>query len=293
MNSGINPALLDLAKAQFELAGWLCRPGCRAYHAAWGFLRAAKLVGGIDADRAQVSQWLSPLVQMPGQRVLIAACADSAQVALVRELAGGNAPAITVVDRCATPLAVCASVLPRPTGALSVHQSDLLDFKPQAAFDVIICHSLFPFLKEAERRSLLRLFSTWLAPRGRLVLVARVDMAPAHPVARERSRIRGNAGDWTAMKAERAIAVLDPIPQLQGMDKRALFAAVTGLYRFLADNPTPYASSDQLMRECVESGFAILQSSRGDLRQGYPHSRYANGSLGSVILEAAPDERPA
>lgn len=287
-NALMNPietALLAQARHQFELAQQLCHADCCDYHAAWPFLRVARLVGGIDADRAPLTELLHPLLQRPGLRVLIAGCADSAQLALVQELAAGNAPSVTVIDRCATPLAACSAITTSGLGATQVLQLDALALRPDAPFDLILCHSLFPFLAASQRSELLRLFSRWLAPQGRLVLAVKLDPANAAAADMASASAPEEVAQWVSGRTARAIRVLDDLPPLQGVDKPALLSAVAGFYRFMAGKPTPYASAEQLLLECAAAGLMLRQRRAGGVGQGYPGAHAAVSGLASVLLE--------
>jgi SAM-dependent methyltransferase len=286
----IDNALLDQARQQFELSQRLCHAECRDYHAAWPLLRLAKLVGGIDADRVPLFELIGPVLQRPGLRVLIAGCADSAQLDLLRELSGANAPAITVIDRCATPLAACAAGQLHNGSTTVLRQSSLLEFDPALPFDLILCHSLLPFLAKAERSRLLSQFSRWLGHGGRLVLAVKLDPALDNPDVAGALTI-SESDQWVETRTLRASGVLDEIPQLQDAGKAARLSALRGFYSFMASKPTPYASAQQLVSECVDAGLKVRQRRTGGIGQGYPGKPTLVTGLASVLLElsAVPD----
>ncbi len=282
----IENALLEQAKQQLGLAQHLCHADCREYHAAWPFLRIAGLVGGLDADRAPLSEMMQPLLQRPGLRVLVAGCADCAQLELVTELAGIHAPSITVIDRCATPLAACSHIAKAMGSAALMQQLDVLDMRPPMPFDLILCHSLLPFLDASRRIQLLRLFSRWLTPHGRLVLAVKLDPTIACHGAQTLAGLPDDVTQWMNNRSARAIRVLDALPSLQvGVNKKALFSAVQGFYRFMAAKPTPYASVEQLLLDCSDAGLMLRQRRVGGMGQGYPGMQAQGAGLASVLLE--------
>ena len=94
--------LHQLAGEAWEVAGRLCGT-CRNLHVLWPYQR---LAGSPGRDVAVVEPVLRRLLSASGRKVLIAGCADSGLLALVARTAN-PATAITVVDRCETPLELC------------------------------------------------------------------------------------------------------------------------------------------------------------------------------------------
>jgi hypothetical protein len=96
---------LRLAGYQFRLAQDLCAE-CRDYHALWPYRRLSGMVFGVETG-ASIVEALFRDVTPPNGRVLIVGSADAGPTDLVVRATKGLAPSIDVVDRCATPLAVC------------------------------------------------------------------------------------------------------------------------------------------------------------------------------------------
>ena len=247
-------ALPELARLQVELSRRLCANSCRDYHSAWPVLRAARLVGGIDADRRPLLEILGPLLQNKvGRRILIAGCADSALLSLV----AGVAPAtsrITIIDRCPTPLAVCRHVA-APSLLLETLQADLLACEPEAPYDLIVCHSLLPFFPDSERRALLHRFAAWLSPGGALVLAVRLkhvkDAADDDP---------GQAGHWVAVRAAEARKALAGEFSMEGLDeawRAKQEERLEGYYRFMATQNLPYSRAEDAVEEFRRAGLTV------------------------------------
>ncbi len=247
-------SLPDLARLQLELSGRLCATSCRDYHAAWPVLRAARLVGGVDADRRPFLDMLDPLLENTiGRRILIAGCADSALLSLV----AGVAPAtsrITIIDRCQTPLAVCRQVA-APSLLLETLQADLLACEPEAPYDLIVCHSLLPFFRDGERRELLKRFAAWLSPAGALVLAVRLNQA-ADPAGRDPAQ----TADWVAVRATEARAALAGKFSTEGLDeawRQNQEARLEGYYRFMATQNLPYSRAEDAVVEFRRAGLTV------------------------------------
>ena len=279
-------SLIELACIQAELSERRCSAPCRDYHAAWPVLRAAGLVGGIDADRQPFLDILGPLFRCDaGRRILIAGCADSALLSLV----AGVAPAtsqITIVDRCGTPLDICRRVA-EPNLLLETRQADLLSYQPEAPFDLIVCHSLLPFFCDTERRELLRRLATWLAPQGNMVLAVRLK--PSSDVGvREQSQ----TGQWVAARAAEAGRMLAERLSVEALgvawrsnqDER-----LEGYYRFMATQNLSYSCADDAIAEFRRAGLNVTAILPGGEGLSFMTSDWrANRRVPGLVLQATP-----
>ncbi len=273
--------LLSAAHAQWQRARTLCTVDCRDYHTAWPFLRAAGLVGGIDADKLALSAVLSPLLSKQGGHILIAGSADDAQLQLVQELAGDVPCNITVVDRCATPLAACESHRASSRYGLTTETMDLLSFAPENKFDVILCHSLLPFLKAEDRKKLLGQLTHWLTPFGSLVLAVKLDPDQAG----QQTAI--DSAHWVRGKAAMASEALDALTAITPKERHNLNQSVEGFYRYMAQNPIPYRHVDDVVGECLTAGLQVLETRLAGLGHGFPGA-HARTSLQSIVIHAKP-----
>jgi len=164
--------LLDLAEFEFHAAQKDC-VDCDEYHALWGYGRLAGLNDGLSTD----ADIIAPLVTKftsPGARILIAGAADAGLLALTAQATRQAGPKITVVDRCATPLAVCRHYAQVHGLALETIKADLTRTSPEGPFHLVIMHNLLLFIPATQRVSLLRLTAHSLANNGMLVLVNRM-----------------------------------------------------------------------------------------------------------------------
>src|SRR5262249_45930149 len=80
----------------------------------------------------------------------------------------------TVVDRCKTPLLVCAEFAAKHELTFHPCQDDLMSAARPCTADIILTHSVLRFIPHADQASCLRRLGTWLAPEGRLVVSNRI-----------------------------------------------------------------------------------------------------------------------
>lgn len=165
--------LIGLAAAGWRLGQERCAE-CGGYHRVWGTLRAAGVVGGTAADEAILAPLLSGMLK-PDGRVFLAGSADSGLLDLVVRAAGQIPLKVEVADLCATPLAVIEQVR-RPTAIdVSTRRLDLADLEDEGQRDLILSHSMLPFVPQTQRLEILVRLRRALAPDGRLVLAARTS----------------------------------------------------------------------------------------------------------------------
>ncbi len=138
--------LRQLAGEAWEVAGRLCG-ACRNLHVLWPYQR---LAGSPGRDVAVVEPALRRLLSASGRKVLIAGCADSGLLALVARTAN-PATAITVVDRCETPLELCRRFARRWDFTVDTDHLDLTELSATSSFDVVFAHELLQHIP-ADRR---------------------------------------------------------------------------------------------------------------------------------------------
>jgi len=129
------------AKQHCESCGW--------YHGAWQYLRLAGVISGMTAEADFFQPVFRDLASEGGSvRVLIAASADYGMLAqVVRGFrAAGVTPSITVLDRCETPLRLNRWYARVFDIEPVLHRGEILEFEPDAPFDVICTHSFFSFV---------------------------------------------------------------------------------------------------------------------------------------------------
>ncbi len=168
--------LVQLAISQFQAAHQNC-DHCRIYHAIWPYLRIAGAVGGVEADEPFLQPILQELLLTERSKVLIAGSADSGVTALVARAAAqlGHHVHLTVIDRCLTPLLTCQAYALTQGLDLSFYQANLLNVIFSHKFDLIVGHSVLPFIPAAERRTMLAALANNLTPNGRIMFTVRIS----------------------------------------------------------------------------------------------------------------------
>ncbi len=174
---------LIAAELAWRLAPVLCvaraeAPVCDWYHRLWPLLRnlglgtSPQLHG--ECFRATLAA-MRPQATVP-LRVLVSGAADHVLPALLaNEARMLNLPvAITVLDICETPLALCRWYAARARLALRTHRGDVLEFAADGCFDLVCTHAFFGRFAPAERDLLCKRWHALLAPAGRLVTVNRL-----------------------------------------------------------------------------------------------------------------------
>lgn len=166
--------LPGLARIAYGLAAQQCA-SCRDYHVMWPYLRSLGLHGGGPEHRfaEQRAVFAAAAGDRPATRWFLAGSADAGQLALVEQVARLDRTrrhAVTIVDRCATPLGVCRSHADASGLDLDTVHGDLMTYTAPGAFDVVSMHHVVNFFPEELRVPFLRHAATWLAPDGRILI---------------------------------------------------------------------------------------------------------------------------
>lgn len=150
-----------------ELAPTGCEPtGCAWYHGIWPTLRLLGVVASPERHEAWFAEQLAALG--PSPRVLVSGAADGAMAELV--VRARPDAAVTVLDRCRTPVMVAAAALARRRHPAERWVADLLEpGDAPATFDAIVTHGLFGLLPVADRPRLAARWAELLDPGGALV----------------------------------------------------------------------------------------------------------------------------
>lgn len=114
-------------------------------------------------------------------RVLVSGCADYGMLAqALSGLRPCGAPLhVTVLDLCETPLALNRWYAARLGVEIETVRSDILDYRPAAAFDVLCTHSFLPMFPAEQRPEVLAQWSRLLRPGGLAITVDRIRGAAA------------------------------------------------------------------------------------------------------------------
>lgn len=165
--------LATLAMAGWRIGAERC-VACGGYHRVWGTLRAAGVVGGTEPDRLVLEPLLADLLR-PGARVLAAGSADPGVLHMIVAAARDRPISVRVADLCGTPLEVISRLQPYPYATVTTDLLDLTRLEDEGLWDVIVSHSMLPFLPVAARAPVLGRLKRALAPGGRLVVAVRTS----------------------------------------------------------------------------------------------------------------------
>lgn len=186
--------LLAQARLAWTLSAELCGD-CRAYHGVWPWLRLAGLKQGLERDRPVLLPAVAAALAAGRRRVLVAGAADAGLAELV--LAAGGDPALTVVDRCATPLRLTEIAVAGLDRQVTTRVADLTrDRLPPA--DLIVAHSVLGHIAPAARPAALGHLRDALDGGGELLLVFRLAGPPGST--------EPSLGELTARLAARGLA---------------------------------------------------------------------------------------
>jgi SAM-dependent methyltransferase len=114
-------------------------------------------------------------------RVLVSGSADYSMLAHVLHAAREAAVpvVVTVLDQCETPLRLSRWYAERSGFAeLTLACADVLAYRPEAPFDLIVTSSFFGYFGPAQRVALFGSYAQMLAPAGRLVFSNRLRPGP-------------------------------------------------------------------------------------------------------------------
>jgi SAM-dependent methyltransferase len=170
--------LPGLASLAYRLSEQYCG-ACRDYHVIWPYLRAVG-ANGVGPEfcwprQPEIAAAAAMAAASGRDRVrwLATGSADAGVLALI-DAAMERLPGVpfeaTVVDRCRTPLGVCRAHADARGIAVDCIHGDLLQFRRDGGFDVVVMHHVLNFFSEADRPVFLANAARWLAPGGRLCI---------------------------------------------------------------------------------------------------------------------------
>ena len=162
----------EQARHAAALAPVFCAPtGCAWYHGIWPTLRALDLVA---SPHRHETFFAAALAGSTGDRVLVTGSADAGMLEVV--LAARPGASVTVLDKCATPVAVAASAAERADVAVERWVADVLETDDRAgSFDAVVTHGLFGMVPLDQRPALAAAWAALLAPGGRLVTTTSIS----------------------------------------------------------------------------------------------------------------------
>lgn len=166
---GIREDLPAMAAQAYELATSHCGH-CLNFHALWPYRRIARMCGAAESGQAEIERTMAALMASGARRVLIAAAADTGLLASVARAGASREIAITVVDRCETPLELCRRFARNWSLPVETKIADLRGFETEN-FDFVYANSILQFIPAERRIDVLTRLRRSLRPGGHLVLV--------------------------------------------------------------------------------------------------------------------------
>jgi len=181
------------------LGDHVCESGegsCQALHGIWPDLRLLGLAAGpdrhIDFFTSAIGECAS---HRDATRVLIAGCADWGMLATVATIYSTHTREleVTVIDRCATPLLLCAWYGAQIALPVRTIVADLITHCEPEQYDLICTHSLLTYPTDAAREQLVANWFRMLRPGGAVVTVTRLQPTPTIAAsARQRAQQFGD-----------------------------------------------------------------------------------------------------
>lgn len=250
--------LLTLAEKQYLEAKKSCTENCMSYHISWPYLRAANLVGGIDSDKKQYKYFLDKISNKTKKiNVLIAGSADTGICEFVSKSLP-NLEKITIVDNCITPLNMCTENIEFED--LNIVQRNLLDYEPNEKFDLIICHSLLPFLDDQKRVSLLQKFSELIKNDGNMIISLRLKVQSSDTI---------NIKEWIEKKTEYSLSEIYKKINPKNIEKLYLEDSLKKFYEILSRNNLPYKNINDAQNEFNSLKLDIFEYLDGGYGKGF------------------------
>lgn len=240
------------ADVEFACASWgeaaaTCRDLCCDYHQVRPLLRALGLVSDPADQIAFFENQLSLAIEAGAKSILISGASDTGMPAIVEKIVGSSA-SIHAIDICPTPL----SLISKQFGEkISTQVADILTWKPDQRFDVIVTHSFFGQFQPAQRPQLLSSWFKLLNPSGRVITVNRIRPKD------EGTSFVENAAFGLADEAVRRFEVLGGHASL---NSDQLYDAV--LRYSQKKNTNPVHSHDGFVDMFCEAGFEIIEAQK-------------------------------
>ncbi len=173
--------LPQLAPLQRELAEAQCAPGCRAYHAVWGFLRLYGTLPSVARDDAGLRRLLAVEAAMGRRSVLVSGAADPGLLSYVLA-AFADTTEVCVTDLCPTPLASCHWYAAQLGRTISTASGDIRALD-RGGFDLVLAHNFLNFFDANAREQVAARWRASMVPGGRVLVFANIRPGSA-PVAR-------------------------------------------------------------------------------------------------------------
>ena len=250
--------LIAIANRAAEICNANC-DGCSTNHWRVTAQRAVGLPESLATDRSQIVDsvrglWKQPV---PGHKfeIVIAGAADTGLLATMAHAIAILAPDalsqthFTVVDRCRTPLLLCAEFSALHDIDCSTVAGDLRMATPERTCNLVFMHSVLRFFPSEERILFLQRARSWLAPGGHLLISNSFGRQDENQRA---AKIERN--EASSLRVEHAVAsglLRSPVPldQLHRAQQTAAMSAV--------DRDRVFTDLHDLERMAEAAGFGI------------------------------------
>lgn len=254
--SALNGVAEPLAEAAVLARKWSaqCCTDCHAYHGFWPFMRLmglGKTLSGMPELylKGMTEHFLNHLKESGGTpvRVLISGCADASALAHVLEASrlSGIAVAVTALDRCETPLRLCAWYAQQLSLSITSCREDIMAHNAHASYDLIVTSSFLGYFSPAERPALFQHYAQLLAPGGLILFGNRLRPGDeTQPV--------GFSAAQAGAFGEQAAGRSTQLPEIAGLSAdQARSMAREYATRFRS---YPLSSADSLHRLATQAG---------------------------------------
>lgn len=158
---------------------------CAWYHGSWPVLKGLGVFISLKSDDDFLLPQLQAAIAGGARRILVSGTADAGMLARIA-VCLPDAPEldITVLDCCATPLALCRQYAGLAGFAIRTVRADILDYRDAGGFDLICTHSFLTFFDAAARRRLVSQWFDLLRPGGVVLTAQRVRPGETEAVTR-------------------------------------------------------------------------------------------------------------
>ena len=242
-----NEDLVWQARRGLELGPIHCTcPG--HYHWLYGAMRASGVVASLKSEQQLLASLLTPLLS-GRSRLMIGGSADPGLFCAVGRMSGSRETDITIVDRCAAPLALIREFAQQRDLRCSTLQRDLLALDGVGQWDLVFLHYTFNFVAPPMRRRFLQAIASSLAPGGILVFAAMTG----EPITSEQQTELAAAYVARANEALAKTALADDAQTAEFQRLLQIFAADTTAMRLTL------SQADELRTLIREAGLEIRQ----------------------------------
>ena len=209
-------------------------------------MRASGVVASLKSEQQRLASLLTPLLS-GRSRLMIGGSADPGLFCAVGRMSGSPETDITIVDRCAAPLALIREFAQGRDLRCSTLQRDLLALDGARHWDLVFLHYTFNFIAPPMRRRFLQAITSSLAPGGILVFAAMTG----EPITTEQQTELAAAYVDRANEALAKTALADKAQTAEFQRLLQIFAADTTAMRLI------WTKADELHALIREAGLEV------------------------------------